>query len=198
MNISSYIFSILLSFMLYELFFTALIGVSWGSFFLLNGLTHHGRSSHLLPNVPGRLNKDLFILFYLNGILFFGALWYFKAVSTSTILLGAHICRRLIESAVYTYNSRSSMNILHLATGIVYYPVLLVRSLGSKSANIPVFAVASFVQGALHYCLFKKRKSVRYLHYLCELIIHCSINMDYLNAAWIISFSAINMLNRNK
>ncbi|KAI5159183.1 hypothetical protein NEAUS03_0096 [Nematocida ausubeli] len=183
--------------MLYEAFFTALIGISWGAFFLINPLTRHGSAGK--PSTPiGSIDKDCFVIFYLNGMAFFILIYFLKCTSKSTYLLGFHILRRLIESSVYSYSPTSTMNFMQFATGLVYYPMLLMRSTESQTVRVPLFVAGTLLQTVLHYLLFRKKQHVKYLHYVSEMIIHSAITLDYLNLAWIISFTAINILNRNK
>ncbi|EIJ87249.1 hypothetical protein NEPAR06_0182 [Nematocida parisii] len=180
--------------MLYEAFFTALIGVSWGVFFLINPLTQNGGVGRSVPSIS-TIDKDCFIFFYLNAAIFFILIYFFKYTSKSTHLLGIHILRRLIESSVYSYTYTSRMNILHLAVGIIYYPMILMRSVESKSSQVYLFCAGTLLQTVAHYLMFRKKRRIRYLHYISELIIHCAICVDYLNLAWIVSFSIINILN---
>lgn len=185
--------------MLYEIFFTSLIGLTWGAFFVKNSLTRHGRNSELFRKVDGQIDKDLFILFYLNGtVVFCAILLCNKAVSVSTCLLGMHIIRRLVESSFYTYTWNSTMHIVHFITGIIYYPLLLIRSLDSKHALVYPFTAGTIAQTLLHYYLFQKRRTVKSLHYFTELIIHSSIQIDYLNICWICTLILVNILNRRK
>lgn len=184
--------------MLYETFLTSLIGLTWAAYFLRNTLTRHGRNSDMFMRVDGQIDKDLFILFYINGVLFAGFLSCVRSFSASTRLLVVHIVRRLFESSIYTYTWNSTMHISHFITGLVYYPLLLARTLESKHAYPYLFTVGSIVQSILHYYAFEKRKHVRHLHYLIELAIHSSIQLDALNTAWISTLILVNVLNRRR
>ncbi|KAH9386333.1 uncharacterized protein NEMAJ01_1229 [Nematocida major] len=182
--------------MLYELFFTSLIGASWGAFFFLNELTQHGNRPGRPPCGP--IDKDWFVVFYINGAAFFGLLWALNTPSGATALLGIHIFRRLVESSIYSYNHTSTMSLPHLVTGLVYYPLILCRSVDKSAAHVPLFVLGTLAQTVLHYLLFAKRRPVRHLHYLAELLIHSSISLDALNISWIVTFSLINILNRRR
>lgn len=184
--------------MLYELFFTGLIASSWTAFFFFNKLTQHGaiNRTSFQKLIYRPIDKDCFILFYINGVIFFCVLWALKRVSSSSVLLAIHMLRRLVESSFYTYTYSSSMNLFHFFTGVFYYPLLLFRTSQRSAPHLWLFLLGTVAQSILHFILFAKRKSVRNLHYVVELLIHAGILMDPFNIAWIGTFTLINVLNR--
>ncbi|KAI5181030.1 hypothetical protein NEOKW01_1271 [Nematocida sp. AWRm80] len=178
--------------MIYEVFLSASIGVTWLSFFFANKRTLHGR--HYIHK---GIHKDMFILFYLNGIIFSYLLSYVYKSTLGVKLLSVHLFRRAYESAMYTYGHHSKMTVIQFIFGIVYYPVVIFYVYTEKERPIySLFIIATIIQILSHYILFRKRIFTYYTHYITEALIHYSITQERLNLAWIVTFTLINILNR--
>lgn len=176
----------------YTLALSGLLASAWIGFFFFRESTLHGRS--LLKK---GVHKDFFIFFYLHGLVWMGVLSGLYPNTRCSLLLTVHLLRRLVESMVYTYKIFSRMTGLQVVSGLVYYPVIAWHSFAVKTVPCYyLFWLASGLQVASHFLLFRKRIFTWYSHYLTEALIHYSMNRDLLNAGWIVSFTLINAANR--
>jgi hypothetical protein len=157
------------------------------------------------------VSKRAFIAFYIVGITAVA----FKDTDTQCGAIFYHqCCRRFLETIPLLLLPSGTMNVLHFIYGVSYYIIL--GSHFNRQVNISigflmqvVFVLASMTQSIVH-CLYMMEKaktgqkysklssplrSVYFLTYLTELLIHCLIflaapdGVTFSNMLWVTMFA---------
>ncbi|EJW03287.1 hypothetical protein EDEG_02353 [Edhazardia aedis USNM 41457] len=177
-----------------ELYMLSLIGGSIFTSLICPNLSKHGY------NTRG-ISKNYFILFYLYAIL------YYIYIKDSFNVYFVHICRRFVECCFLKYSRRCKMSFIHLFVGFSYYTVVInkLREENFGYLYVVLFLILNLLQSYAHYRIFaQKKRNIPYFHYLCEFLIFLSIFYKvrslfcFLNCCWIVTFSAVTILQRRK
>lgn len=147
-------------------------------------LSKHGRS------VTG-ISKLYFFIFYLFAS--FLLIWF-----RSSFVI--HTARRLLESVLYCWNSKSKMTPLQFVHGMLYY-LFLALHLRNKAINTLVLVVVVACQSVAHYRVYVMKKR-EFSHYFCEAVLYLYLLFYirswalFFNAAYVLAFVKVSIKNR--
>jgi len=100
------------------------------------------------------VSKNWFALFYMIGIAASVGVLPFARIVDWLFLI--HLTRRLLETVIWPYSFDSRMNLLHLAVGLTYYPMLTLAIFRAKfqAPSILAFWLPLWaIQSLSHYRL---------------------------------------------
>lgn len=138
-----------------------------------------------------KICKKYFYIFYCVPILF-----NFPGTGPNLIFL-IHPMRRLIETLIYSRNSKSSMTGIQFVHGLIYYCMLSI-CLRSEYINPEIFILSNILQAIAHYRVYALKKTEN-LHYYTECLIYLFILMSsptfskLLNFIYVVSFAYVTV-----
>ncbi|KHN69469.1 ATP-binding protein [Ordospora colligata] len=167
-----------------------LIVLPFGTLFLYafaNEATKHGY-------IAGGISKNYFKYFYLYGVVL-------SVILPIENMYRIHLFRRLIETVVFKYSSRSRMRLIHFIHGMAYYTCMCLHMHGKTIMHTKMFLLLNIAHFAAHYCVFVRKQYI-YSHYAIELMIHMHLWMEIrsmqllFNLAYAVVFVGVSIANR--
>lgn len=132
---------------------------------IFKDLALHGKT--LNDSQKWHVSKRYFTSFYALGVVM--ALALFRLEKGQELLLLAHLLRRLGESILWPYSSRSLMHPIHLLVGLSYYPILVLSFIQTATQftthtwQVCFFILLNVLQAFLHWRLWRAGQAKDYL-----------------------------------
>lgn len=155
--------------------------------FWLPALVRHGRG-------VGGVSKLCYSAFYLLATAI--------ALQEARGCFIIHPARRLVETLIYSWNSRSKMSYLQLAHGMLYY-FMITHYVSRIHLNLAVFLFLNALQAVAHFRVYRLKKR-EFTHYYAEILIHgyiflCAKTYAMLwNLMYVIAFVYSSIANRRQ
>ena len=168
----------------YSVYFAGIFATTVASFILVPEITVHGRRS-------SGISKRWYLVHYLLAVLFL--------LPYSSLFI-IHPLRRLVESVVYSWNSRSRFTFLQFAHALIYFAILSLY-LHDKHIKALPFIAANILQAIAHYRVYRLGKR-EFSHYYTEILLYASVLYSVptvpmlLHELYILAFVYVSRANR--